>query len=549
MVWRMAIRTTEDGGANPWLANLQTLRDCGRGGDRGLYCWVNRTVGWKRVKILFVATEAAPLAKVGGMGDVVGTLPGILKALGHDVRMLMPYYGFLNQKLTIPAIPLWSGSVMYNEVEVYETTFPTAAIPLYLLGHWSFATDEVYGGEGEDWRFTLFANGSTEFIKDHWKPDVVHCHDWHTGMIPVWLALEPGVATVFTIHNLAYQGPWQGRLRQITWCPDPLKGHNTLAAALWAADQVNAVSPTYAQQIQTLEYGEDVEDILTEIAPKLHGILNGIDMDSYNPATDGALVQPFSADTLDRRPANKLALQQEVGLDNEAAPFLVGVVSRLVEQKGIDLMLPVLSRFLDATDAQILVLGTGDKAYEAALWDMTMDYPGRMAVKLLYNDSLSRRIYGGTDAFLMPSRFEPCGISQMLALRYGSVPIVRQTGGLTDTVFDHDPIAGTGNGYCFSPYDPCDLMGCLMRAWEGYKYQPQWQALQKRGMAVDFSWHLSAQDYLKLYDRAIQHKKTTFSQRLAQAQALAAAAAAAPAAAAATPNPVAPAAPPTTPQP
>jgi starch synthase len=461
------------------------------------------------VKVLFVATEAAPLAKVGGMGDVVGTLPGILKDMGHDVRVLMPYYGFLPKKLQVPPTAIWTGDVMLQEVEVYETRFPNVNIPLYLLGHWAFATNEIYGGEGEDWRFTLFANGATEFIKNYWKPDVVHCHDWHTGMIPVWLAEEEAVATVFTIHNLAYQGPWQGRLREITWCPDDMKGHNTLSAALYYADQVNAVSPTYAKQIQTPEYGENLEEILTSIDDKLQGIVNGIDMDRYNPATDTAIAQTYDAQTLDRRLQDKTVLQGEVGLTVDPDKFLVGVVSRLVEQKGIDIILPAVDRFLQTTDAQLVVLGTGDKPYEEGLTLLAAQYPERMAVKLLYSDPLSRRIYAGTDAFLMPSRFEPCGISQMFALRYGSVPIVRHTGGLVDTVSDHDPIRSTGTGYCFEPYDPYALLGCMMRSWEGFKYRKEWQALQQRGMAVDFSWTLSAKEYVKVYERAIEHKRET----------------------------------------
>jgi starch synthase len=458
------------------------------------------------VKVLFVATEAAPLAKVGGMGDVVGTLPGILKAMGHDVRILMPYYGFLTQKLQIPAQPIWTGDVMLQAVEVHQTDFPNGNVPLYLLGHWSFATEAVYGGDGEDWRFTLFANGATEFIKDYWKPDIVHCHDWHTGMVPVWLRSEADVATVFTIHNLAYQGPWQGRLHDITWCPDDLQGHNTLASALLYADQVNAVSPTYARQIQTSEYGENLEGILGSIGDKLYGIVNGIDMDRYNPMTDTAIAQTYNAKTLDLRRANKSDLQQEVGLELAPKNLLVGVVSRLVEQKGIDLMLPIIDRFMTSTDAQLMILGTGEKAYEAALANLAAQYPGRMAVKLLYNDSLSRRIYAGSDAFLMPSRFEPCGISQMFALRYGAVPIVRHTGGLVDTVQDHDPIRSIGTGYCFEPYDSYALLGCMMRAWEGFKYPKEWQSLQQRGMANDFSWTLSAQEYVKMYNRALEHK-------------------------------------------
>ena len=461
------------------------------------------------MKILFVAAEAAPLAKIGGMGDVVGTLPLILKKLGHDVRIMMPYYGFLSDKLSIPKAPIWSASVMSQTVTVHQSLFPQSEIPLYLLGNWSFSSPKVADiyAEGDDWRFTLFAEGTTQFITKYWKPDVVHCHDWHTGMIPVWLKDEPDVATVFTIHNLAYQGPWRDRLAEITTFPPDMKGQNTLAAALLQADQVNAVSPTYAQQIQTPEYGENIEDILISINHKLHGILNGIDMERYDPENDPALIQNYTATSLGQRLANKAELQKEVGLDLEPKFFTVGVVSRLVEQKGIDLMIPVIDRFLEAPNTQLVILGTGEKAYEAQVSAIAELYPGRVSAKLIYNDGLSRRIYAGTDAFLMPSRFEPCGISQMFALRYGSTPIVRHTGGLVDTVKDHDPETGTGTGYAFQSYDPYALIGCMMRAWEGFKYQREWQALQQRGMAVDFSWDLSAKAYVDLYEQAVKSKQ------------------------------------------
>ncbi len=455
------------------------------------------------VKILFAAAEAAPIAKAGGMADVVGSLPSVLRKQGVDVRIILPFYGFLwEEEQFLDCIkqgPIWSATVMETTCNVYETVLPGTNVPLYLVEHYAFAPHRIYGGEDEQWRFTFFANSVAEFAWNHWKPNIIHCHDWHTGMVPVWMRDTSDIGTVFTIHNLAYQGPWKWMLERVTWLPENFHMHNTMAAAIAYADQVTTVSPTYASEIRTPEHGENLNQLLSEIGLRLHGVLNGLDVERFNPATDPALAKTYSSDLLELRPANKIALQKEAGLPPNSDAFLMGMVSRLVEQKGLHLMLQAVDRFLSYSDAQLVVLGSGESYYEGKMQEMSDRWGDRVTFFSKFDPHLAQRIYAGADAFLMPSRFEPCGISQMIALRYGCVPIVRRTGGLVDTVFHHNPRTGEGTGYCFDRYEGLDFFTAIVRAWEGFQYKDAWAALQKRGMNQDFSWTRSAEEYIRIY--------------------------------------------------
>lgn len=457
-------------------------------------------------RILFTAAEAAPIAKVGGMADVVGTLPPVLQQLGLDIRIIMPFYATLRDRVEASRVPIWSGSVNLQPFYVYESTLPRTEVPLYLVAHPFFSMEQVYMGDSDAFRFTFFAQAVIRFAQNYWTPNVIHCHDWHTGLIPALVQSIPDMGSVFTIHNLAYQGPSRDRLAQITTLPKNYQAVNVMAGGILYADQVNTVSPTYANEIQTPVHGAGLEALLQAKGDQLRGILNGIDYTMFNPAKDPAIAQPFTAETLDQRLLNKDALQREAGLEVDRNRFVIGMVSRLVEQKGIDLMVDIMDPFLAYTDVQVVVLGSGERNYEDQLRTLSTRYPDRLIFLQKFDPKLAQRIYAGSDAFLMPSRFEPCGISQMIALCYGSVPIVRRTGGLVDTVIHHNPREGTGTGYCFDRYEGMDLFTCMVRAWEAYQHLTSWKALQQRGMAVDLSWTRSALDYIRMYEDVMGSK-------------------------------------------
>ncbi len=482
----------------------------------------------KPLKILFLAAEAVPFAKVGGLADVAGSLPQAVQALGHDVRLMIPRYGTIRsdqfdlEKIGEP-IPIPLGPGVEN---VHLVGSHTGHVPVYLIWdeHYFSSRDQVYGFEDDAQRFTVFGRGALAALQAlDWKPDVIHANDWHTGIVPTWLNTEgqddpfySDIATLFTIHNLTYQGV-TGRLI-LTFAQMEYVQHleveqpgmvNWMAQGIANADMVNAVSKRYAQEILTPEMGMGLAPLLKERKNRLSGVVNGIDYQQWNPATDPAIPHRFDLETLDQRIANKTALQQQARLPVRADVPLVGMVTRLDEVKGMDLMEPVLDWLLtQEQETQFVLLGTGDPRYHELFERIQARYPNRMHAFLKFDPALARRIYAGADMFLMPSAVEPCGLGQMIAMHYGCVPVVRATGGLADTVADNSAKRGRGTGFTFADYTPAACQEALSRALKVYAKKSAWRRMQQRGMAIDFSWSASADKYVKLYRRAIKvHKR------------------------------------------
>jgi starch synthase len=473
------------------------------------------------LRVLFIAAECAPLAKVGGLGDMVGSLPKALRALGHDVRVALPHYATIDNA-RYPARsaahflvdsrggPLWATAheVDHDGVPVYLISGP----PIPPRPH-------IYGGIGEDGpKFVFFALAALNLCATlDWRPDVVHAHDWHAGASIGYLGTAGRshpffgpIASLFTIHNLPYSGVGAGdAVWQYNLWPSPYLGlpehlrWTPMALALTYADVFNAVSPGYAREILTPEYGYGYEALLAARGDRLTGVLNGIDYEVWAPARDARLPARFDARSLDARAENKRALQLESGLPARPDAPLFGMVSRLDAQKGVDLVAPAMREFLKE-DAQFVLLGTGDPYLEGEMAALARDFPGKAAAHLRFDAVAATHIYGGADVFLMPSRYEPCGLGQMIALRYGALPLVRATGGLADTVVDVSEKGGTG--FVFRQYTPYALYGALARAQAFYADRAAWQRAQRRGMKCDFSWTQSAREYERLYWQAIDYR-------------------------------------------
>ncbi len=481
------------------------------------------------MNVLFVSAEAAPFAKVGGLADVVGSLPAALRKLDVDARVIIPHYGFINdEKFDIEhafhfQFPRTTG---VTDVHVFTTT--QDGVPIYLVQGWPF-----FGSEGAvytEWswdvpRFTFFNQVVLAVAwelrqREEWFPDVFHINDWHTGLVPFLLDVNKPdpvwgqVASILSIHNMAYQGQhaggwlWQlgipGRNHpELLW-----RGlsDNLLAIALAYSDMISTVSPRYATEIQYPYMGYGLDDLVRARSNDLVGILNGLDIDLWNPNTDKQIVSNYNAKNfVKKRPPNKSQLQVDSGLEVRDDVMVIGVVSRLVAQKGFDLALPALRRLLSETDVQFVLLGAGDPELDYQFWRLGNDFPQSAKIFQGYNAALAQRIYAGCDVFLMPSHFEPCGIGQMIAMRYGALPLVRETGGLADTVQNYDNgAADSGIGFVFNWETPDAVLGTLRWANDTYhNKRDAWQRMQRRAMQTDVSWENSAQQYVDLYRNAI----------------------------------------------
>ncbi len=474
-------------------------------------------------RLLFVASEAFPLIKTGGLADVAGALPQVLARRGVDVRLLLPGYRHVLTQVDTPR-EVVSLDLPGGHVRVLETLLPGTEVVTWLLEHPAFSDrpgNPYHDPHGNAWpdnaeRFTLLsrlaAAISTGEAWIQWRPDVLHCNDWHTGPAVALTHLHPvRPRTVFTIHSLAHMGifdrPTFERLHLPAhfWHPDAMEFYHQFSfikGGLVYADWVTTVSPSYADEICHSPGGMGLEGLLSHRRSRLQGILNGIDTAVWDPAADPYLSAPFDADHLEAKRHNKTALLQELGLASDCDCPLLGFVGRMVEQKGLALLLPVLER-LAPDAAQLVFLGTGERRFEEALQAMAAARPGAMAVVLAYNEALAHRIEAAADIFLMPSLFEPCGLNQLYSLRYGTLPVVRGVGGLADTVVDASPgnlAAGTATGFSFAEARPEALGEALHRALALWRDREVWERLQRTAMRQDFSWERSADRYLELYD-------------------------------------------------
>jgi starch synthase len=485
------------------------------------------------VRVLFVVAEAVPFAKTGGLADVAGALPPALHDLGVDVRLLMPRYATVDAgRHGLNRVGEVSVSIggRLEAAQVWEGIL-AGKVPVWFLDHPGYyGRPGIYGEGGRDYednlaRFTCLCRAALNWVRGSgWTPDVFHCHDWHAALLPVYLdTVERGdpalrrAATLFTIHNLAYQGifprdqlPVTGLSEEIYWSRLEFYGSiNLMKGALLSADLLNTVSETYAREIQTPEFGHGLDGVLRTRSQDLYGVLNGVDYSVWDPRVDPYIPVRYGPEDLSGKRACKRALQAEFHLPEDPETPLVGMVTRLVDQKGLDLVHACLDRMV-AAGAQFVLLGTGDPRYEAAFTEAARRYPRQVGARIGFDEGLAHRIEAGCDMFLMPSRYEPSGLNQLYSLRYGTVPIVRATGGLADSIVDATPEAiarGEANGFVFEAYTPDALWEAIRRALDVFRNPTLWRTLMQTGMRADFSWNRSARRYVELYERACVKKR------------------------------------------
>ena len=483
----------------------------------------------KPLKILFVTSELTPLVSTGGLAEVAASLPRALHARGHDVRIVMPCYRGIpesqrGEQYCLCEAALGTG-MEYGSLR--KSLTPDSGIPLYLIEHEGFFGREApYGVGAYEYtdnaeRFCFFCLATLHAIpQTGWTPDVVHCHDWHTAALPIFLRTRfsghpvwGNMPTLFTIHNLAFQGRYRADLLPRTGldtslfhtgCLEYEGDFNLMKGAIACSTKINTVSPRYAREIQTLEYGDGLDGMLRSRADDLSGILNGVDYDLWDPETDPHIAEPYSEDRLDGKARCKMALQESLGLPKRDVP-LFGVVSRLYWQKGLSLVVDALEKLMQL-DLQIAVLGTGDPDIEGAFLHAAGRFPEKVSITLRYHVPTSHQVIAGSDFFLMPSRYEPCGLAQMYSMAYATIPIVRRTGGLADSVTPLNPVHrkyGTATGISFAPLTSKAFLRSVRQAMDLYEDPAELLRMRRTCMRQDFSWDRSCQDYINLYQEAI----------------------------------------------
>lgn len=474
--------------------------------------------------ILFAASEGVPFIKTGGLADVVGSLPKCIDKNHFDVRVVMPKYTCMKQE--------WKDKLTFVSSFYMDFDFKNEYVGILKAEEdgvtYYFVDNEAYFGGpkpyGSDalWEIIKFAFFSKALLSIlpvvDFRPEIIHCHDWQTGLVPVYLKerfqggeFYWGIKTVMTIHNLKFQGKWDVKtVQRITGLPDYFftpdklecyKDANFLKGGLVYADAITTVSETYAEEIKTDFYGEGLNGLLCARSRDLRGIVNGIDYEEFNPETDAYIPHQYNALNFRKEKIkNKRALQEELGLEKDDKKFMIGIVSRLTDQKGFDLIAYMMDE-LCQDNIQLVVLGTGDEKYENMFRHYDWKYMGKVSANIYYSESMSHKIYAACDAFLMPSLFEPCGLSQLMALRYGTVPIVRETGGLKDTVEPYNEFDSTGDGFSFTNYNAHEMLDSIRYAEHiYYDKKREWNKIVDRGMAADFSWSVSAKKYQEMYD-------------------------------------------------
>ncbi len=478
------------------------------------------------MKVAFVASEASPFAKTGGLGDVIGALPMALTKEGIEVSVFLPMYGDIPKHFQqqMQLIQECEVQISWRRQYVGIKSLYYKGIQYYFISNkfyfWRWGL-YGYGDDGE--RFIFFSKAVLEAIKVLGKPfDVIHSHDWQAAPVPVFLkalyAKDPcfeKTRTVFTIHNIRYQGVF-GReimddplgLGMEYFHPNALEFYgnvNLMKGALQFSDALTTVSPTYSEEIKTEFFGEGLEGVLQQQNEKLIGIVNGIDVANYDPATDGKIAKNYDPDNLQKKAVNKTYLQEKFQLPSDPSIPVIGLISRFVEQKGLDLIQGIITDLLQQK-VQVVILGSGEKKYEDFFNGLAHDFPEKMGVYIGFDETLAREIYAGSDFFLMPSLFEPCGLGQLIAMRYGTIPIVRETGGLRDTVEPYNEFTGEGNGFSFIHYSGHDLLFAINRAINAYHKPEVMKYLRKNAMNADVSWRKSAREYRSLYEELIQRR-------------------------------------------